>query len=173
MKVAMRVGTVVTLAALTASCGASSRGLTDASGTSSATVSSTIVSHGQPVTDHVSFVDALRRQGFRVVIGGSIRNGGLEPVGTRLELTGGGTVRSAQLESYNYDGRDMAVDAAEALTRDTARIAAGGVAATPSGLTQVAGHWYRVDRLLVLYVGSDPAIERALQALLGPQFAGT
>ena len=171
MKVAMRVGTLLTLAALTASCGAGSRGLTDAGG--SATASSTIGSHGQPVTDHVSFVDALRRQGFRVVIGGSIRNGGLEPVGTRLELTGGGTVRSAELESYNYDGRDLAVDAAEALTRDTARIAAGGTAATPTGLTQVAGHWYRVGHLLVLYVGSDPAIERSLQALLGPQFAGT
>jgi hypothetical protein len=33
-------------------------------------------------------------------------------------------------------------------------------------------HFFRAGRVIVLYVGTDPAVLEALAALLGPQFAG-
>jgi len=35
-----------------------------------------------------------------------------------------------------------------------------------------APHFYRKDRLLVLYVGGSEQVRKALETILGPQFAG-
>jgi hypothetical protein len=35
-----------------------------------------------------------------------------------------------------------------------------------------APHFYQAGRILVLYVGDDPAILELLEGALGPQFAG-
>lgn len=59
-------------------------------------------------------------------------------------------------------------------TTEASKVAPAG---TPIGSTQITWvsppRFYSRDTLIVLYVGSDAAVIRALEALLGPPFAGT
>jgi len=47
---------------------------------------------------------------------------------------------------------------------------------SPAGTTMITWvappHFYKTDRLIVLYVGKNPRVLRALERALGPQFAG-
>jgi hypothetical protein len=129
-------------------------------------------SHGGKVRDHVSFVDQWRANGVTVDIAGTASQPFLRPGGTRLRLTGGTLGSAAEIESYNYDSTDLGADGAQIAKDDASGIAADG---TPKkGTAQWTGpvHFYRADRVIVLYVGSDPATTKLLTELLGPQFAG-
>lgn len=129
-------------------------------------------SHGGKVRDHVSLVDQLRAKGVTVNIAGTASQPFLRPTGTRLRLTGGTLGGAAEVESYNYDSTDLGDDGAQVAKDDASGIAADG---TPNkGPAQWTGpvHFYRADRVIVLYVGSDPATTKLLTELLGPQFAG-
>lgn len=73
-------------------------------------------------------------------------------------------------------GEDVQVfqfaDAAE-VKAQAARVSPTG---TAIGATKVQWigppHFYRTDRLLVLYVGDNERVLKALERVLGPQFAG-
>jgi hypothetical protein len=125
-----------------------------------------VQSHGGSVRDHVSFVDQLRSRGLTVDIAGVVAQPFLAPdSGTRLKLSGAGFVQPAEVQSFDY------------ATASAARADAAGIG--PDGnppkmmITWTAPpHFYLKERVLVLYVGSDPTLRPILDDLLGPQFAG-
>lgn len=124
------------------------------------------VSHGGPVTDHVSFVDALRGRGITVSIGGEIQQPFLYPEsGTLLLLDGPGLAGQAEVQSFEY------ADPAAA-TADASQIEPDGNLRTVMITWIAPPHFFRRERLIVLYVGEDPAVVALLTDLLGPQFAG-
>ncbi|HWW74513.1 MAG TPA: hypothetical protein VNZ44_03905 [Pyrinomonadaceae bacterium] len=62
---------------------------------------------------------------------------------------------------------------AGAAAREAARINPDGSGgATSTAMWIAPPHFYRKGRLIVLHVGSNAAVQNALVALLGPQFAG-
>jgi hypothetical protein len=130
------------------------------------------LSHGGSVRDHVSFVDGLRAAGFGVEPVGPVRQPFLRASGTVLRLSGGGLAQPAELESYNYDDADLGTDGRRVAEADARTIGPdgsppGGVAAWPGPRSVFAR-----ERLLVVYLGSDPALRRVLAELIGPQIAG-
>lgn len=155
-------------AAAVASCGTA----TGPDPTAPSATSPTALSHGGPVHDHVSFVDQLRVRGVSVDIVGAASRPFLRPRGTRLHLAGAGLPGRSEVESYNYDSTDLGTDGARAAKDDAARIARDGSPRTATPQPAGPVHFFLADRVLVVYVGSDPATTKLLTDLLGPQFAG-
>lgn len=163
----------IVVAALTVGCGAPAvstssgggGGTTSTAPSPSPTVVATPQSHGGPVRDHVSFVDALRGKGLQVEILGSIRQEFLQVEGTRLGLTGGAIAGRAEVQSYGYETEAAARADAEQLGPD---------GNPPTMMITWVGppHFHRKERVIALYVGDDRAVTTLLTELLGPQFAG-
>jgi hypothetical protein len=131
-----------------------------------------VVSHGGRVRDHVSFVDNLRAHGVTVDIAGTVSQPFLRPTGTRLRLSGDGLTEAATVESYNYDTTDLGTDALQTATEDAGRIRPDGTPKTGTVSWPGPVHFFRAERVLVLYVGGDAGVVTLLTDLLGPQFAG-
>jgi hypothetical protein len=129
-------------------------------------------SHGGPVHDHVSFVDALRAKGFAVDPLSDTQRPFLRARGTLLRINGGGVKAPVELESYNYDDRDLGTEGRIAAEQDAAAIQPNGQPRSGPVVWPGPPHFYRNERVLVLYVGSDPKLIAVLTDLLGPQFAG-
>jgi len=123
-----------------------------------------VVSHGGPVRDHVSLVDNLRGRGLTVVPEAPVSQPFLHAEGTILAVSGPG-ITPTRLQSFDYD-------TVQAAAIDAATFGPDG---NPRG-TSVAWvgppHLYLKGRVLVIFVGSDPAVTGLLTDLLGPQFAG-
>jgi hypothetical protein len=129
-------------------------------------------SHGGPVKDHVSFVDHLRGKGLTVEIAGAVEQPFLRAKGTTLRLSGDGIQQPAEMQSYNYDDTDLGTNGVKAAAEDARQIGPDGNPPT-SMITWVAPpHFFHKERVIVLYVGSDPAVLKLLTEALGPQFAG-
>ena len=96
----------------------------------------------------------------------------LRPKGTLLRLSGGDLAAPAEVESYNYDDRDLDTNGAAAAQADAAQIQPDGQPKTGSVAWPAPPHFFLKERVLVLYVGSDPTVLARLTDLLGPQFAG-
>lgn len=120
---------------------------------------------GQPVRGREDLVEGLRARGATVAEAGSAQQPFLAPAGTRLQLSGGHLTGPAQLEVYEYDSAAAADADAEAIDRS-------GSPRTYQISWIAPPHFYRADRLIVLYVGADPNVTTLLTGLLGPQFAG-
>lgn len=135
-----------------------------------------VVSHGGPVIDHVSFVDNLRARGLKVEPTGQTRMSPLDVPAADLAVSGGAIRGRAAMLSFDYndtdlgrDGRGAALEDAEEIAQDLTRVrVVSGARSLPSG----PSHFYRRERLIVMYVGTDPEMLRVLVDLLGPQFAG-
>ena len=124
------------------------------------------VSRGGPVADHVSFVDALSGRGITVTIGDEMQQLFLYPEsGALLLLEGPGFAGQAEVQSFEY------ADPAAA-TADASQIEPDGNLRTVMITWIAPPHFFRQERLIVLYVGEDPAVVALLTDLLGPQFAG-
>ncbi|MDP9473720.1 MAG: DUF305 domain-containing protein [Chloroflexota bacterium] len=126
------------------------------------------VSHGGPVADQVSFMDALRAEGITVDVVSSlfpdVPFSGAQ-AGTTLRLSGGGLVGPAEVQAYDYtDPTTAATDAGQILPDGNLPTVMIEWIAPP--------HFFRTGRIIVLYVGTDPAVLEILTQLLGPQFAG-
>jgi len=125
-------------------------------------------SHGGPVQDQVSLIDALRGKNVTVDIGQSAT---VQPFlnpqsGTAVRLSGGPLTTAADLQLFEYAS-------ASAASADAHQIRADGSGTATAIVDWVAPpHFYVKGRVLVIYVGSDPAMLSLLQSLLGPQFAG-
>ncbi len=119
-----------------------------------------VVSHGGPVTDYVSLIDNLRAAGATVEVEGEITQPFFAVEGNIVIVNGG----SVQVFEYT----DVATAEAEAALVSPDGSSVGttmvGWVATP--------HFYKVGRLIVLYVGDDTAVINMLEAELGSQFAG-
>jgi hypothetical protein len=131
-----------------------------------------ISSHGGAVKDHVSLVDNLRGTGLTVEIIGEVQQPFLRAKGTTLKISGGELKQPAEVQSYNYDDTDLGTDGLAAAQDDAEQIEPNGAPKTANILWRGVPHWFRTGRVIVLYVGNDPAVLDLLTALLGPQFAG-
>lgn len=120
------------------------------------------VSHGGPVRDQVSLIDALRARDVTVDIVGATRQPALRPPGTALQLSGGDLRSPVAVESYNYDPTDLGPDAEQVARTDA------------TGLARVSQptHVFLKDRVLVLYAGTDPTGLAVLADLLGAAVTG-
>lgn len=118
------------------------------------------VTHGGPIVDYVSLVDALRFAGATVEPVEGLQQPFFEPMAQVVEVNG------ERLQIFEFPGEEAAQAAAET-------VAESGTSVGTTMLTwQDTPHFYRVDRLIVLYVGSDAGTLDLLQEVLGEQFAG-
>jgi hypothetical protein len=127
------------------------------------------------VRDHVSFVDNLRARGFAVELVGQTKVVPLDVPATGVAVSGGALRGAATMLSFDYDDTDLGRDGQRAAEEDAREIAEGArVTNTTDGVRLPSGpsHFYRRERVIVMYVGADPEMLRVLVDLFGPQFAG-
>lgn len=119
-----------------------------------------IVSHGGPVNDYVSFIDNLRATGDLVEPAGEISQPFFSVKGFVVKVNG------EEVQAFEYLNATVADSEAELVSPD-------GASAGTSIITWVATpHFYKEERLIVLYVGDNEALINILETILGPQFAG-
>lgn len=141
-------------------------------GTEQSETSAGGVSHGGPVVDHVSLVDQLRGKGLTVDPVGDVQQPFFRARGTTLRISGGDVKQPADVQSYDYNDTDFGGNGAAAAEADAQAIGPDGNPRTAMITWVEPPHFFRKERVLVLYVGSDSAVLNALTELLGPQFAG-
>lgn len=118
------------------------------------------VSRGGPVTDYVSLIDNLRQAGATVEPTGEMAQP-LFSVNGRVMVVNGGDVQV-------FEYVDTAAAEAEA-----ALVSPDGSSVGTSMVGWVASpHFYRAEKLIVLYVGDSEAVTDVLESVLGQQFAG-
>ena len=124
-------------------------------------------SHGGPVRDQVSLIDTLRGKSVTVDITGTMSQPFLKAQsGTAVRISGGSLTTAADLQLFEYGS----VSAASA---DAQKISHDGSGTATTKISWVGPpHFFLKGRVMVLYVGSDPAVLSLLQSLLGAQFAG-
>ena len=124
-------------------------------------------SHGGPVQDQVSLIDALRSKNMTVDILGTVSQPFLSPQsGTTVRLSGRAVTTPADLQLFEYGS-------ASAASADAKQIRPDGSGTATTQISWVAPpHFFLKGRVTVLYVGNDRAVLSLLQSLLGPQFAG-
>ncbi len=125
-------------------------------------------SHGGPVKDQVSLIDALRSKGLTVDISGKVYEPFLSAQsGTSLHLTGAALSAPADLQVFEYGS-------AEAATADAHQIRPDGSGTATMMVDWVAPpHFFLKERVLVIYLGKAGGLVSVLSDLLGPQFAGS
>lgn len=117
-------------------------------------------SHTGPGTDYASLVDNLRAAGVSVEPEGEVDQPFFSVKGTVIK------VRGEDVQVFQYS------DAAAADTQ-AALVSLDGSAVGTTKLHWVGSpHFYRKGKLLVLYVGDNDQVLKALQAVLGRQVAG-
>lgn len=164
MRLVVAMGSVLLLGAV-AGCAQPGPGRASHEVGTAAAASTPAISHGGPVDDQVSLVDNLRQRTVTVEIVGTAEQPFLSVKGTQLHLSGDGLASPATIESYEYD-------TAAAATQDAERIGPNGDPKTSKIAWIAPPHFYRAQRLIVLYVGADAATVQLLGGLLGPPFAG-
>jgi hypothetical protein len=123
-------------------------------------------SHGGPVQDQVSLIDALRKSAT-VDITGSIGQPFLHPdSGTTVKLSRGTLAAPADVQLFEYAS-------AAAAGADAHQIRSDGSGTATTQISWVAPpHFFLKGRVLAIYAGSDSAVISLLSSVLGPQFAG-
>jgi len=117
-------------------------------------------SHGGPVEDYVSLVDALRAAGATVEPGDTVEQAFFSVTGQIIKVNG------ADVQAFEYKS-------AELMEADAAQVSAdGGSVGTSMVMWMATPHFFKTGRVLVLYVGDDAAILDLLKSVLGGQFAG-
>jgi hypothetical protein len=117
-------------------------------------------SHGNPIGGHVEFVDTLRAAGANVEPTGPVTQPFFTPEGHILKVNG------ADVQVFEYENE-------EAMESEASQIAPDGGSTSTTMITWMdAPHFYKLGRIIVLYVGSDTAMLDLLEQVLGPQFAG-
>lgn len=115
------------------------------------------------VHDSGSLAARLRAEGATVVAGGAVHHPFLSVAGEVLY------VNDQAVEVFQYAS-------ASALLADTAEVGQGGCIGTLGGGMDDPWtgppHFFKSAGVLVIYVGSDASVLRALIAAMGPQFKG-
>jgi hypothetical protein len=123
-------------------------------------------SHGGAARDHVSFVDNLRGRGLTVDPTGTVQQPFLHAQsGTVLKLSDGGLPSPAEVQSYDYTSASVAQS-------DLAAIDSHGNPRGSSVSWIGPPHFFAREKVVVVYVGSDPALLKILREVLGGQVAG-
>ena len=117
-------------------------------------------SQSRPVTDYGSLLDRLRAGGAIVEPEGEAEQPFLSVTGTMIKLDG------EDVQVFQYP------DAA-AVEAQAARVSRDGSAVGTTKPHWIGPpHFYKRGRVLVLYVGDEEKVLKALEAALGRQFAG-
>ena len=114
----------------------------------------------QAAEDWAGLMAALQAAGATLNVGDSVTQDFFTPEGHIL------TVNGADIQVFDYE-------TAEAMESEAAQVAPdGGSIGTSMMMWMDAPHFYKMGRIIVLYVGSDSTISNLLTEVLGPQFAG-
>ena len=124
--------------------------------------------------ERTNFADRVRGEGFAVERVTEATEPFLRTTGVWLRLSGGALAQPARLVVYTYDDPALAAADAERVQPDTSVRWAepDGNVKTISYAWVAPPHFFRQERVLVLYTGTDPAVLTLLTDLLGAQFAG-
>ena len=118
---------------------------------------SPVVSSGGTVEDVTSLIEALRAE---IKLSGTVEQEFFSVTGQIIKIGG------VDVQVFEYE-------TAEAMEAEASLIASDGGTVGTSMITWVdTPHFYKLGRLIVLYVGSDEAVLSFLEQTLGEQFAG-
>ena len=117
------------------------------------------VSHGGPVVDYVSLIDHLRT-GATVEPAGKISQSFFPGDGYLIKVNG------ADVQVFEYADPAAADEQAVLVAPD------GSSVGTSMPFWVSDPHFYKQGKIIVLYVGDDSGVLKALESALGPQFAG-
>ena len=113
-----------------------------------------------PVTDYASLIDKLRAAGASVEPAGEVEQPFLSITGKMIRL-------------YDEDVQVFQYASAAEMEAQAAPISRDGSAVGTRKIFWVGPpHFFKQGKLLVLYVGNDDKVLKALEAVLGRQFAG-
>ena len=119
-----------------------------------------VVSHGGPVKDYVSFIDNLRAKGATVEPAGEVEQPFFSVKGNIIKVNG------EDVQVFEYPSADAAKKEADTVGPD-------GSSFPTIQISWIAPpHFYRTEKIIVLYVGSTRSSKDLLESLLGKQFAG-
>ncbi len=135
-------------------------GSTNCGGDFSAAKQAQEQSLASPVTDQASLISKLRAAGASVKVVGEVDQPFLSVTGTMIKLHG----EDVQVFQYS-SAAEMEAQAAP-ISRD------GTAVGTRKIFWVGPPHFFKQGKLLVLYVGNDDKVLKALEAVLGRQFAG-
>ncbi|GFN39520.1 MAG: hypothetical protein YK1309IOTA_480006 [Marine Group I thaumarchaeote] len=122
------------------------------------------VSHGGPAVDYVSLIDNLRANDATVNPEGEIEQPFFSVTGFSIQVNG------ASVQVFEYDTAEDAEADASLVSPDGSSIGSSTGTTMPFWVDDP--HFYYKEKIIVLYVGDDPAIEKLLKSVLGSQFAG-
>ena len=122
------------------------------------------LAHGQSpgggVTDRAGLVSKLRAAGADVEIVGEVDQPFLSVSGTMIKLQG------EDVQVFQYSN-------AAQMEAEAKLISPNGTTVGTRKIHWIgAPHFFKQGRVLVLYVGNDKKVEKALETALGRQFAG-
>ncbi|MFQ5969191.1 MAG: hypothetical protein ACE5J2_01665 [Nitrososphaerales archaeon] len=114
----------------------------------------------EPVIDYSSLIDNLHSTGAIVEPSGEVSQPFFSVKGQVIKVNGD------DVQVFEYADSTAADSEAGLVSPDSSSIGTSMVhwVATP--------HFYKSEKLIVLYVGDNMAVIDALEAVLGPQFAG-
>ncbi len=118
------------------------------------------VSHGGEAVDYVSLIDNLRANDSTVNPEGEIEQPFFSVTGFSIQVNG------VSVQVFEYDSAEGAEADASLVSPD------GSSIGTSMPFWVDDPHFYYKEKIIVLYVGDDPAIEELLESVLGSQFAG-
>lgn len=105
-------------------------------------------------------VEALRAGGASVEIRGPIRQDFFNPEGRLIAVNG------VEIQVFEYESP-------EAMEAEAVQVASDGASIGTTMVTWVEPpHFFKIGRIIVLYVGSDRDTIVLLEGIMGPQFAG-
>ena len=121
-----------------------------------------------PAQDYDSLVSRLRATGLVVEVVGGADESFFSGEGTALKVNGEDVqvFEYVDTESADAEAGGVSPDGFKIEVRDNR-----GVVATDLFWLSTP-YFYQSGKLIVLYVGDTPTVARALEAALGPQFAG-
>jgi hypothetical protein len=114
----------------------------------------------QPVMDRARLIESLRAAGAPVKRAGPVEQPFLSVGGTMIKVYG------EDVQVFQYRSPAATEQQAAAISPD------GGTIGTTKIHWIGLPHFYKNGRVLVLYLGDEPKVLKALEAVLGPQFAG-
>ncbi len=116
--------------------------------------------HGGPVKDYISLVDSLRATGATVEPAGEMTQPFFSVNGSIIVVNGG------DVQVFEYADAIAAEVEAALVSPD------GSSVGTTMVRWVAPPHFYRVEKLIVLYVGDSETVTDVLESVLGQQFAG-
>jgi hypothetical protein len=115
---------------------------------------------GKTAVDYAGVVDGLRGAGATAEAAGEVSQQFLSVKGQAISVNG------EQVQVFEYANE-------AALEADAATVSPDGSTVGTTMITWVATpHFYRSGTVMVLYIGDDAGTLKALERILGPQFAG-